>query len=100
MNSQEFTSTLHEPEATGVGDDDGDLPNNQEDNPIIYDEIDSSKTMDEETADFMAMGTADEVSEEDEVCVGTNLSQFLGHEFSIPNATAAWMKWDVKRPLM
>ena len=71
----------------------------QEGNSIIYDEIDSSKTMDEEIANFMVVGTVDEPVEEDEVCVGTDLAQFIGHEFSIPNATAAWMKWDVKRSL-
>ena len=63
----------------------------------MYDEIDSSKTMDEEIASFMVMDKVDEPSEDDEVCVGTDLAQFIGHEFSIPSATTAWMKWDVKR---
>ena len=96
MSSQEFTDTLHEPEPIGTEED---PPDNQEGNHIIYDDIDSSGTMDEEIAGFMVMGLADESSVEDEVCVGTDLSQFIGNEFSIPNATAAWMKWDVKRPL-
>jgi hypothetical protein len=99
MNSQEFTDTLHEPEPIGTEDDEEDISHDQEANPIIYDEIDSSKTMDEEIANFMVMDTVDEPSEEDEVCVGTDLSQFIGQEFSIPSATAAWMKWDVKRSL-
>lgn len=65
---------------------------------IIYDDIDSSKTIDEEIVDLMTKNAEDELSEEEEVCIGTDLDQFIGHEFSIPNATDAWMKWDVKRP--
>jgi hypothetical protein len=99
MSSQEFTDTLYESETVGTAEEEEELSDVQEDDSIIYDEIDSSKTLDEEIANFMVMGTADEPSEEDEVCVGTDLLQFIGHEFSMVNATTSWMKWDVKRPL-
>ena len=43
----------------------------------------------------MAIPGADDLS--DEVCVGTGLEQFIGHESSTQDATTAWMKWDAKR---
>ena len=98
MDSQEFTSTLYDPETVEIEEAE-ELSNDQENNSVICDETDSSKTMEEEIANFMVMGTADEISEEDEVCVGTDLSQFIGHEFSMTNATTAWMKWDARKPL-
>ena len=100
MNNQEFSKTLYEPEVIEIEDDNGDLPNDQGDDHITYDEIDSSKTVGEEIAHLMVNGKEDKASEEDEVCVGTNLSQFIGHVFSIPDATTAWMKWDAKKSLM
>ena len=52
--------------------------------------------MDEEITDLMTIVVADEVSQDGEICVGTNLAQFTGYEFSAPNATTAWMRWDAK----
>lgn len=97
MSSQEFINTLHEPEPVGEEEEEA-LSNDQGDNSVIYDEIDSSMTMDEEIANFMVTGTAVEPSEGDEVCIGTDLSQFIGHEFSMRNATTAWMNWNIKIP--
>ena len=94
-NSQEFSNTLFRAEPMGVEGnevyDDGD----QENSIIKYDEIDSSKTLDEEVTDLMTVPGVDDSTEE--VCIGTDLEQFIGHEFSIPAATTAWMKWDAKR---
>jgi hypothetical protein len=61
---------------------------------VEYDETDSSKTLDQEIADLMTVPGVDTPS--DEVCVGTDLEQFIGHEFSAQAATNAWMKWDAK----
>ena len=46
----------------------------------MHDEIDSSKTLDEAIGDLMAIPGADDPS--DEVCIGTDFKQFIGHEFS------------------
>ena len=80
-------------------------------------EIDSSITVEEEIADLMAGGAVgragdavdqaggaadqaggavEDLLEEDEVCVGTNLEQYIGYEFSSQTATNAWMKWDTR----
>ena len=50
--------------------------------------------MGEEVADLMTGGAGEEISEEGEVCIGTDLSQFIGYEFTARNATAGWMNWD------
>ena len=65
---------------------------------VEYDEIDSSKTVEEEIVDLMAASAVDGSLDEgqDEVCVGTDLEQYIGYEFSSQAATAAWMKWDSK----
>ena len=62
---------------------------------VGYDETDSSKTLDEEIADLMTRPGVDDPS--DEVCVGTDLEQFIWHEFSAQTATTAWVKWDAKK---
>lgn len=93
MKSQEFMDTLFGMEPTGTEDD----PETSQDNNVItYDETDSSKTVMEEVADLMNRQAVDELIEDGEVCIGTNLAQFIGHEFTSRNATAAWMKWDAK----
>jgi len=52
-------------------------------------------TVEEEIADLMAGGAVDDL-EEDEVCVRTNLEQYIGYEFSSQTTTNSWMKWDTK----
>jgi hypothetical protein len=89
MKHQEFMDTLQKPEAIGMKDDKGNIPNNQEDNPIICDEIDSFKTLAEAIANFMAVSVADEISEKNGVCVRTDPSQFIEHGLSVQNATTA-----------
>lgn len=80
----------------GTEDDDSNPLTDEAANSVTYDEIDSSKTVGEEIADLMTgdVGKVSELSEEGEVCIGTDLSQFIGYEFSAPDATTAWMKWE------
>ena len=94
-NSHIFSNTLFRAEPIGVEDDEVIPHGDQESSTVEIDEIDSSKTSDEEIADLMTTPGVSEKSEE--VCIGTDLEQFIGHEFSIPAATTARMKWDAKR---
>jgi hypothetical protein len=94
-NSKEFSNTIYRVEPMGVEGDEVIADEDQEGSTIGYDEIDSSKTLDEEIADLMTVPGKDD--EPEEVCVGTDLEQFVGHQFSAQTATAAWMKWDAKR---
>jgi len=94
MKDQDFANTLgSQPEPLGteddevIGDGDGD---------VLHDGIDSSRTLDEEITDLMTSGTSDGPSDEDEVCVGTNLEQYIGYEFSSQTATSGWMQWNKK----
>ena len=93
-NSQDFSDTLFRAEPMGVEDNEAIANGDQEESTVEYDEIDSSKTLDEEIADLMTIPGVGDPSEE--VCVGTDLEQFIGHEFSARAATTAWMKWDAK----
>jgi len=95
-NSQEFSSTLFRVEPIGTEDNEVDADEDEEDSTIEYDEIDSSKTLDEEIGDLMTVSGVDDPSDEGEVCVGTDLDQFIGYEFSTQAATAAWMNWNAK----
>jgi len=98
MKSPEFANTLAGMVPMGTEDDDSNPLSGQGVNSIIYDETDSSKTVGEEITDLMTrgVGTVSELTEEGEVCVGTDLSQFIGYEFSIQGATTAWMKWNAR----
>jgi hypothetical protein len=90
MSSQEFIDTLSGMEPIGIEEDDENyLPSDQKGDAVIYDEIDSSKTIDEEVIALMTADMEDGVSEDGEVCVGTDLSQFIGHEFTATAATNA-----------
>jgi len=96
MKNKEFVDTLSQSGPVGTEEDD-EVTEDDEKEVVEYDEIDSSKTVQEEIADFMAKGSVDGQlgeEEEEEVCVGTNLEQYIGHEFSSQAATNAWMKWD------
>jgi len=96
MKDQDFVDTLSHPEPIGTEDDEVADNNGSNDNAIQHDEIDSSKTLNEEIADLMALGARDDPSEVDEVCIGTNLGKFVGHEFSSKAATTSWMQWNTK----
>ena len=98
MNSKDFTDTLSQLGSLGTEEDE--FADSGNEGAIEYDDIDSSKTVEEEIADLMAKdtvdGSLDEDEDEDEVCVGTDLEQYIGYEFSSQAATNAWMKWDTK----
>ena len=120
-DSGDFAKTLSQMEPIGIEGDEEVEDGNQEGTVVNYDEIDSSKTLEEEIADLMTSGGVEEVADpmaidaeeeiadpmttdvvdnpldEDEVCVGTNLEEFVGYEFSTRAATTVWMKWDTKR---
>jgi len=97
-NSKDFTDTLSRTGTIGTEEEEEEEEwvTNNGSKVIEYDEIDSSKTVEEEIADLMAGGAVDDLVEDDEVCVGTNLEQYIGYEFSSQTATNAWMKWDTK----
>lgn len=95
-DSKDFADTLSQPEPIGTEDDDEIADDDDEHNTIGHDEIDSSKTLDEEIADMVALDVTDGPSDEDEVCVGTNMEQYVGYEFSSQAATTAWMRWNTK----
>jgi len=94
-NSKDFTDTLSRVGPIGVEEEEEEVTGDGSEKAIEYDEIDSSKTVEEEIADLMAGGAVNDL-EEDEVCVGTNLEQYIGYEFSSQTATNSWMKWDTK----
>ena len=98
MNSKDFTNSLSQLGSLGIEEDE--FADGGHEGVIEYDDIDSSKTVEEEIADFMAKGTVDgslgKDEDEDEVCVGTDLEQYIGYECSSQAATDAWMKWDTK----
>lgn len=92
-NSKAFVNSLSCMEPIGTEEDDEVDGDDEGERTVEYDEIDSSKTL-EEIADLMTTQTADDPSDEGEVCIGTNLEEFIGYEFSTRAATTAWMKWD------
>ena len=83
------------PDTIGVEEEEEEVTGDGSEKVIEYDEIDSSKTVEEEITDLMAGGAVDDL-EEDEVCVRTNLEQYIGYEFSSQTTTNSWMKWDTK----
>ena len=94
-NSQAFFMTLSQAEPMGVENDEDSTGGDQEDFAVEHGEINSSETLDEAIGDLMAIPGADDLL--DEVCVGTDLEQFIGHEFSAQDVTTAWIKCDAKR---
>ena len=91
--SKEFTDTLSRLEPVGTEDDE--VISDVGGMAVEYDEVDSSKTVEEEVVDLMA-AEVDDSSDEGKVCVGTNLEQYIGYEFSSHTATDAWMQWSTK----
>jgi len=94
-SSQDFLDTLSQVEPVGTEDDEV-VDEVQENSTVEHDEIDSSKTLGEEIADLMTAPGVGGSSDEGEVCVGTDLEQFIGYEFSVQAATTAWMRWNAK----
>ena len=89
-------------------DDDGDDNSNNE--MVPYDEIDSSKTIDEAITDVLnrtpPSSLADIYADEDDRLLnesdtedrgtGANLNKYTVHDFSTRNATGGWMEWNSK----
>lgn len=67
---------------------------------VGYDEIDSSKTIEEETADLILQGPTNLTDQrkarpDDDVhIIGSHVERYTGHFFSSHTATNEWMAWD------
>jgi len=69
---------------------------------VVYDEIDSSRMIDEETMDLilqqpghpLAHKPDAESDHDDHQVVGANMERYTGCEFSSCTATNSWMDWD------
>ena len=69
---------------------------------VLYDGVDSSRTIDEEVEALMLqeprhllMDQTNAESDHDDVqIVGTHIERYTGHEFSSHAATNWWMEWD------
>lgn len=68
---------------------------------VLYDEVDSSRTIEEVVGGFimqkpgsLPIGQAETESDHDVHIIGACLERFTDHEFSSCTATNAWMEWD------
>ena len=99
--SPDFAKSLQWPDAPGEGEGDYIDEDNQGDE-VVYDEIDSSRTIDEETLDLILQQSRHPLAHEpdadsdhnDHQIVGANMERYTGHEFSSHTATNSWMDWD------
>ena len=89
------------------GDGDEDQEDNDDEKAVCYDDIDSSKTINEAISDVIGCASADcladihadkgeELIESDaeDRGAGINLDKYIGSEFSTCDATGKWMEWD------
>jgi len=98
--SPEFTKSLKRLDTPGEEDDDVDEDNQVD--KVVYDEIDSSRTIDEETTDLilqqprnpLAYKPDAESDHDDHQVVGADMERYTGREFSSCTATNSWMDWD------
>ena len=68
----------------------------------MYDEVDSSRMIEEEVADLILQEPGHllrdkpdaESDYDDHQVVGEHMGEFTGHEFSSCAATNSWMDWD------
>ena len=98
--SPEFERSLQRPGTIGEEDDD----EFDEDDPMVdvtYDEIDSSRMINEEVGTLVLqepghlMGEQDAKSDDGDMhIVGENVERYTGHQFSSRAATTWWMEWD------
>ena len=69
---------------------------------VRYDEIDSSRTVDEEVGAFILQETNNpsvsqrdaELDHDDVHIIGTHVERYTGHEFPSHTYTSEWMAWD------
>lgn len=91
----------------GDGDEEQEGVHDDEEKVVCYDDIDSSKTIDEAISDLIGYPSADcpadiyaekgeELIESDAEDGGTgiNLDKYTGPEFSTCDATGKWMEWN------
>ena len=96
--SPEFERSLHRPEITEAEDEESDEADSVDQNAVLYDEIDSSRTLNEEVGALILQGPNNPLVNQTDVepdndvhIVGSNMERYTGCEFS---ATKEWMEWD------
>lgn len=104
---QEFYKSLRRRDE---GDEEVDQEKDQgDDDGVCYDEIDSSKKINEAIQDVMESTPADSLgdiyadeedgldeSDAEDRGTGTNLGRYVGNDFSTRDATTRWMSWNAK----
>jgi hypothetical protein len=95
---QEFYKSLKRPDEGG-GDEDQENIDDGNAKVVHYDDIDSSKTINEAISDIVGCASADKgeelvESDAEDGGVGANLHSYTGTMFSTCDATKNWMKWD------
>ncbi len=101
--SPEFSRSLQCPATTGVEDEeesseDGSMGQDA----VLYDEVDSSRTIDEEVEALMLQRSshlvtdqANAESDHDDVCiVGAHVERYTGHVLPSHAVNGEWMEWD------
>ena len=69
---------------------------------VSYDEIDSSRTINEEVESLILQGPSSlpvnqnnaGSDDEDVHVIGTNVDRYTGHRFSSSTVNSEWMEWD------
>lgn len=99
--SPEFAKTLQRPETMQAEDDEDELDENDPMDEVTYDEIDSSRMVDEEVEALilqkpghLLMGEQGSESDNEDIIVGAHMEKYTGHEFSSRTATNWWVEWD------
>ena len=98
--SPEFAKNLQQPETMGKEGGE-ELDEGVEMDGVVYDEIDSSRTIEEEVAGVILQKAGPPLSKPDAESddgdmhvVGAHMERFTGREFSSRGATSLWMEWD------
>jgi hypothetical protein len=98
--SPEFAKNLSRPETMGAEDDE-ELDEGDPTDEVVYDEIDSSRTIDEEVEALILQKSGHlegepgaESNHGDVHIVGAHVERYTGYEFSSRTATSWWMAWD------
>ena len=101
--SPEFSRSLQRPTTTGIEDEEESSEgDSMGQDAVLYDEVDSSRTIDEEVealmlqrSSLLATNQADAESDHDDVCiVGTHVERYTGHVLPSHVVDGEWMEWD------
>ena len=100
--SPEFSKNLQRPETTEAKVEEEKSGNDAVSEVVSYDEIDSSRTIDEEVEalilqkpNHLFRSPADVESDHDDVhIIGMHVEKYTGLEFSSHVATGGWVEWD------